>query len=285
MCPVGTASAVSGHPILQLYTPFAEFETLHERHDHAQHQQDDHGLSPGAYPHPHEPCPRSRQNEPTETIALLFHPKGTVFRNIGLAAETKHNLIDLAVGADLRRHELFGGDDHGAGQRVSPMSRNHRAASSSRGRCRASFWGGALRALCAETNSEMSVGRKSSPLSGNIAVAALRGTACWRSCRFQHVCSHAIPVAVCGGRSACCRVFHSMPQVLPAMPLKAGSRTATFSLISPTARRKPVCAASATKRGDADALESFRQSWCLCDWPGPDLIAGDGPRGHSRRPR
>lgn len=36
--------------------------------------------------------------------------------------------------------------------------------------------------------------------------------------------------------------------------------------------------------GDADALESFRQSWCLYDWPGAGLIAGDGLRGHYRRP-
>jgi hypothetical protein len=35
---------------------------------------------------------------------------------------------------------------------------------------------------------------------------------------------------------------------------------------------------------DPDALESFRQSWCLYDWPGADLIAADGQRGHYRRP-
>jgi hypothetical protein len=35
---------------------------------------------------------------------------------------------------------------------------------------------------------------------------------------------------------------------------------------------------------DPDALESFRQSWCLYDWPGADLIAGDGLIGHYRRP-
>jgi hypothetical protein len=37
--------------------------------------------------------------------------------------------------------------------------------------------------------------------------------------------------------------------------------------------------------GDPDALEAFRQSWCLYDWPGADLIAGDGARGHYRRPQ
>jgi hypothetical protein len=36
--------------------------------------------------------------------------------------------------------------------------------------------------------------------------------------------------------------------------------------------------------GDTDALEAFRQSWCLCDWPGADIIAGDGVRGHYHRP-
>lgn len=34
-------------------------------------------------------------------------------------------------------------------------------------------------------------------------------------------------------------------------------------------------------RGD---LEAFRQSWCRYDWPGADLIAGDGRRGHYSRP-
>lgn len=37
--------------------------------------------------------------------------------------------------------------------------------------------------------------------------------------------------------------------------------------------------------GDPDALEAFRASWCLYDWPGADLIAGDGHRGHYRRRR
>jgi hypothetical protein len=34
---------------------------------------------------------------------------------------------------------------------------------------------------------------------------------------------------------------------------------------------------------DPDALEAFRMSWCLYDWPGADIIAGDGRRGHYRR--
>ena len=37
--------------------------------------------------------------------------------------------------------------------------------------------------------------------------------------------------------------------------------------------------------GDPDALEAFRESWCLYDWPGADIIAGDGQRGHYRRRR
>lgn len=37
--------------------------------------------------------------------------------------------------------------------------------------------------------------------------------------------------------------------------------------------------------GDPDALEAFRQSWCLYDWAGADIIAGDGQRGHYRRRR
>ena len=35
--------------------------------------------------------------------------------------------------------------------------------------------------------------------------------------------------------------------------------------------------------GDPDALEAFRASWCLYDWAGADVIAGDGRRGHYRR--
>lgn len=34
---------------------------------------------------------------------------------------------------------------------------------------------------------------------------------------------------------------------------------------------------------DPDALEAFRTSWCLYDWPGADDIARDGKRGHYRR--
>lgn len=34
---------------------------------------------------------------------------------------------------------------------------------------------------------------------------------------------------------------------------------------------------------DAHTLETFRQSWCMYDWPGSDLIAADGQRGHYRR--
>ena len=36
---------------------------------------------------------------------------------------------------------------------------------------------------------------------------------------------------------------------------------------------------------DPDILETFRQSWCLYDWPGADIIADDGQRGHYRRRR
>lgn len=36
---------------------------------------------------------------------------------------------------------------------------------------------------------------------------------------------------------------------------------------------------------DPDALEAFRASWCLYDWPGADIIAGDRQRGHYRRRR
>jgi hypothetical protein len=37
------------------------------------------------------------------------------------------------------------------------------------------------------------------------------------------------------------------------------------------------------QRGDPDALETFRTSWCLYDWAGADVIAADGRRGHYRR--
>jgi|TARA_R100000049_G_C1948280_1_gene94436 hypothetical protein len=36
---------------------------------------------------------------------------------------------------------------------------------------------------------------------------------------------------------------------------------------------------------DPESLESFRQCWCRYDWPGADVIAGDGQRGHYRRRR
>lgn len=34
------------------------------------------------------------------------------------------------------------------------------------------------------------------------------------------------------------------------------------------------------KLGDEGDLDAFRRSWCLYDWPGADLIAADGERGH-----
>ena len=37
------------------------------------------------------------------------------------------------------------------------------------------------------------------------------------------------------------------------------------------------------QRGDKGELEAFYRSWCLYDWPGADIIAGDGKRGHYRR--
>ncbi|PVA09002.1 hypothetical protein DC366_16455 [Pelagivirga sediminicola] len=41
----------------------------------------------------------------------------------------------------------------------------------------------------------------------------------------------------------------------------------------------------ARAQDDPDSLEAFRQSWCRYDWPGADVIAGDGARGHYRRRR
>lgn len=38
-------------------------------------------------------------------------------------------------------------------------------------------------------------------------------------------------------------------------------------------------------RDDPELLEAFRLSWCRYDWPGADLIAADGTRGHYRRPQ
>jgi len=36
---------------------------------------------------------------------------------------------------------------------------------------------------------------------------------------------------------------------------------------------------------DPDVLAAFQQSWCRYDWPGADIIADDGRRGHYRRQR
>lgn len=36
---------------------------------------------------------------------------------------------------------------------------------------------------------------------------------------------------------------------------------------------------------DPMVLEAFKHSWCTYDWPGADLIADDGLRGHYRRSR
>lgn len=38
------------------------------------------------------------------------------------------------------------------------------------------------------------------------------------------------------------------------------------------------------RRGDRGELEAFFRSWCLYDWPGADVLAGDGERGHYERP-
>lgn len=35
---------------------------------------------------------------------------------------------------------------------------------------------------------------------------------------------------------------------------------------------------------DTEILDAFYESWCRYDWPGADLIAGDGLRGHYDRP-
>ena len=37
------------------------------------------------------------------------------------------------------------------------------------------------------------------------------------------------------------------------------------------------------KTGDHGDLDAFYESWCLYDWPGADLIASDGRRGHYAR--
>ena len=41
----------------------------------------------------------------------------------------------------------------------------------------------------------------------------------------------------------------------------------------------------ADETGDHDALTGFANSWCKYDWPGADLIAADGHRGHYIRRR
>lgn len=41
----------------------------------------------------------------------------------------------------------------------------------------------------------------------------------------------------------------------------------------------------AEKTGDPEALAGFANSWCRYDWPGADLIAADGHRGHYIRRR
>ena len=38
-----------------------------------------------------------------------------------------------------------------------------------------------------------------------------------------------------------------------------------------------------SESGDKGDLDAFYESWCLYDWPGADLIAGDGHRGHYAR--
>jgi hypothetical protein len=35
--------------------------------------------------------------------------------------------------------------------------------------------------------------------------------------------------------------------------------------------------------GDEGDLDAFRESWCRYDWPGADILAGDGKRGHYER--
>jgi len=37
------------------------------------------------------------------------------------------------------------------------------------------------------------------------------------------------------------------------------------------------------RNGDRGELDAFSRSWCLYDWPGADLIAGDGEHGHYAR--
>ncbi|MGJ5619085.1 hypothetical protein [Sulfitobacter sp. MF3-043] len=40
----------------------------------------------------------------------------------------------------------------------------------------------------------------------------------------------------------------------------------------------------AARREDPELFEAFRQNWCRYHWPGADLIAADGMRGHYLRP-
>ena len=40
-----------------------------------------------------------------------------------------------------------------------------------------------------------------------------------------------------------------------------------------------------SEQGDNGELQAFRDSWCQYDWPGADIIAGDGQRGHYFRSR
>lgn len=49
----------------------------------------------------------------------------------------------------------------------------------------------------------------------------------------------------------------------------------------------PQTVARKLSRGmdDPEILEAFRESWCTYDWPGADIIAGDGRRGHYERTR
>lgn len=37
------------------------------------------------------------------------------------------------------------------------------------------------------------------------------------------------------------------------------------------------------QEGDSGELEAFYQSWCQYDWPGADIMAGDGKKGHYER--
>lgn len=39
------------------------------------------------------------------------------------------------------------------------------------------------------------------------------------------------------------------------------------------------------QQGDQGELEAFYHSWCLYDWPGADIMADDGQRGHYQRTR